>query len=200
MVSLIAFIGALTLYIGQAITINNIDWDVKFGWYFPTSSTITFYVYVDDSVLDDAEWGWFGVGIKAKDSAVSMTNADMVIINIDSETATSRTSTGNMYPAEDSNTMNSIISQSSGMDGSNVYFTWTRSLNTGITGDIVLVADTEYLFIFAHGAITSGAIQKHVHVDDEEIKLSYDTSATEINEQDSARILGIFGVFWILFN
>lgn len=162
-----------------AITSFTLKWGIEFGWYMPTTDSIAFIAYIPTASLSDSQYGWFGIGFKKAGSSKSMSNADMITIELSTGEITSRTSTGNDDPEYDNESGFTGVEKF--VSGDFTAYKWIRPCDTGLPDDMTINPDTEYKFIYAFGKMGSnGSTLEHRSDGNTSFTLKKDTDAVTI--------------------
>lgn len=172
----------LLISLTTSTVVVSVSDNVKLGWYFPTLTTITFYLYVPGSKLGRYDWGYYGLGFKNSGSSSNMNGADFTTVILATGDVESRDSLGNEYtPLSDESGFTELDFEPI---GDYMVYTWTRDLNTGILGDIILKADTDYKVLWAWGPVNeSNQVLFHPEWGSVTINLAFDNDKTTIDDR-----------------
>jgi len=131
-------------------------------WEFPAEDMVKFSYYIPTKKLD--QWGWVGVGFKYEEDGVSMSNSDLVSINLQTDEILDRYAFLNEYPPTDDDwggTDDLMSYEKSEVEDSTVY-SWTRKMNTQDEYDNIFEKDKTYWVLWAYGDLDeSGDISYH---------------------------------------
>ncbi|CAG9332070.1 unnamed protein product [Blepharisma stoltei] len=164
----------LSFSLTSAYTAIEITSNIYLGWYFPSTTTIQFYLSVSTSKLSESSYGYVGLGFKSSGSATDMVGADCALVALSQKTIESVQCVADAYPASDTFSLSGFTSYT---NGTFTVYQWSRALSNGGTSNhMTLVSGTEYKLIYSHGQYTTQPIQ-HTSEGGTTLKLTYDTVA-----------------------
>mmetsp|Transcript_18878 Transcript_18878/g.18869 ORF Transcript_18878/g.18869 Transcript_18878/m.18869 type:complete len:209 (-) Transcript_18878:33-659(-) len=171
---LISFL-ILSFSLTSAYTAIEITSNIYLGWYFPSTTTIKFYLSVSTSKLSDSSYGYVGLGFKTSGSATDMTGADCAIVALSQKSIESVQCAADGYPASDTFSLSGFTSYT---NGTFTVYEWTRALSNGGTSyHMTLASGTEYKLIYSHGQYSNNQPVQHTSEGGTSLTLAYDTTA-----------------------